>query len=414
MAKTKHAAILKKGVKAWNSWRAKNPTTKPDLSYLTCIAAQLPGCWLRNTDFTEANFNNSIFRKAVLTGSLFTNANFSYTNLSYSTIKQVSAQGIDLRGAYLDGADLSGSDLRNANLVGASLNKASLVDVVLTNANLTGASLRYTNLEYCELTNTDLSNADLVGSDVRHATVRFADMRHSNLLHTNLSHTDLTGSNLFKAILGSTILGDTNLTDTGGLEACEHSYGSILDQRTLVNSRQLPLTFLRGCGLPDKLIQHIPELLNEATSLDSCFISYSSKDRMFAERLYSDVQNNGVRCWFAPEDLKIGDQIREDIDKSIHKHDKLLLVLSKNSIQSQWVEQEVETALARERDQHRRLLFPIRLDNTVMRVQSGWPAFIRNTRFIGDFRQWKSPDKYKVAFDRLLQDLKLVKKGPQL
>src|SRR5215207_600034 len=37
----------------------------------------------------------------------------------------------------------------------------------------------------------------------------------------------------------------------------------------------------------------------------SCFISYSSKDQDFAERLHVDLQNNGVRCWFAPEDLKI-------------------------------------------------------------------------------------------------------------
>jgi hypothetical protein len=38
----------------------------------------------------------------------------------------------------------------------------------------------------------------------------------------------------------------------------------------------------------------------------SCFISYSSKDDAFAKRLHADLQNTGVRCWFAPHDLPIG------------------------------------------------------------------------------------------------------------
>jgi hypothetical protein len=77
----------------------------------------------------------------------------------------------------------------------------------------------------------------------------------------------------------------------------------------------------------------------------SCFISYSSKDQEFADRLYADLQNKGVRCWFAPEDLKIGDRIRDRIDESIRLRDKLLLILSESSIASEWVEHEVESAL---------------------------------------------------------------------
>ena len=38
----------------------------------------------------------------------------------------------------------------------------------------------------------------------------------------------------------------------------------------------------------------------------SCFISYASRDQEFAERLYADLQSKGVRCWFAPEDMKNG------------------------------------------------------------------------------------------------------------
>ena len=112
-----------------------------------------------------------------------------------------------------------------------------------------------------------------------------------------------------------------------------------------------------------------------------------------------------MRCWFAPEDLKIGDEFQERIDESIRIHDKLLLVLSAESVASHWVQKEVETALEREQELGRTLLFPIRLDDAVQSIKVGWPADIRRTRHIGDFTRWKDHNAYQRAFARLLRDL---------
>jgi hypothetical protein len=138
----------------------------------------------------------------------------------------------------------------------------------------------------------------------------------------------------------------------------------------------------------------------------SCFISYSSKDHEFAARLRADLRTNGVICWFAPEDLKIGDPVRQRIDEAIRAHDKLLLILSEGSVRSSWVQQEVETAFERERCESRIVLFPIRLDEAVMETDQAWAADIRRTRHIGDFRTWKDLGSYNKAFERLLRDLR--------
>jgi hypothetical protein len=100
-----------------------------------------------------------------------------------------------------------------------------------------------------------------------------------------------------------------------------------------MQSGRLPEVFLRGCGLPDNWIEYLPSLLNEPVKFYSCFISYSSKDEEFAKRLHADLQNSGVRCWFAPEDMKIGDKIRPVIDESIRVYDKLLLILIRQAHQ---------------------------------------------------------------------------------
>jgi hypothetical protein len=180
----------------------------------------------------------------------------------------------------------------------------------------------------------------------------------------------------------------------------------VIDFQTLAISGPLPLVFLRGCGLPDSLIEYLPSFLSKPIEFYSCFISYSSNDQDFADRLHADLQNKGVRCWFATEDLKIGDRFRQRIDEAIRLHDKLLLILSANSVRSDWVREEVESCLERERRERRIVPFPVRLDDAVMDTAEAWAASIRRQRHMGNFLKWKDHDAYQKAFERLIRDLK--------
>ena len=103
---------------------------------------------------------------------------------------------------------------------------------------------------------------------------------------------------------------------------------------------------------------------------------------------------------------KIGDdKIRSTIDHLIRLHDKLLLILSERSINSSWVEKEVETAFKEEDRRGETVLFPVQLDETVMETDQAWAANIRRTRHIGDFSQWQDHEAYQQSFARLLRDL---------
>ena len=48
-------------------------------------------------------------------------------------------------------------------------------------------------------------------------------------------------------------------------------------------------------------------------------------------RLYADLQNSGVRCWFAPHDIQGGKKIHEQLEEAIRGYDRLLLILSEFS-----------------------------------------------------------------------------------
>ena len=245
-----------------------------------------------------------------------------------------------------------------------------------------------------------------VRPDLSRADLRAANLIAANLSGADLRAADLSAADLFGADLYETVLANVDLSTVKGLETCKHHGPSIIDPRTLTRSGQLPLAFLRGVGLSDTFIDYIPSLFNQPIQFYSCFISYSSRDEEFAQRLHSDLQDKGVRCWYAPEDLPIGAKIRVGIDQAIRKHDKLLLVLSEHSVKSQWVEQEVETALEQERQRDELVLFPVRLDDAVMESGDGWTRLIKNTRNIGNFTDWKDYDSYQKGFERLVRDLK--------
>jgi hypothetical protein len=118
-----------------------------------------------------------------------------------------------------------------------------------------------------------------------------------------------------------------------------------------------------------------------------------------------------VRCWFAPHDLRIGAKMWDAIDAAIKLQDKLLLIMSKNSIDSDWVEDEVQKAFAEERDRKQLVLFPVRIDDAVMETPEAWARRLRDQRNIGDFRRWKDHDAYKESFERLLRDLTIPPKA---
>lgn len=334
---------------------------------------------------------------------------------------------VDLFEADLGGYDLTGIDLTYANLANANLTKSNLCRADLTGANLSGATLRDANLseailEFTNLYGADLRNVNLHNANLSKASLYGADLRETIFHDTNLYNTDFNLSTI-----GFTIFINIYLNQALNTESVTHYSNSSIDTKTIKNSKgRIPISFLRGCGLSDSIIEFTklenpaiePEeitdiiykvhnyLVNVGVEYYSCFIAYSHKDEEFAKKLYNDLQDNGVRCWFATENMKIGDKIRSTIDRQIRLRDKLLVILSENSIASEWVGDEVEAALEEERKNHKRILFPIHIDNITTTAYTDWAAKIKRQTHIGNFSNWHTKSNYLRSFERLLRDLR--------
>jgi hypothetical protein len=277
----------------------------------------------------------------------------------------------------------------------------------LSRINLNGAALSGTNFSKTNLISADLSHTEL--AHVNFAGAHLSPPRRlsdANFIGRYIELEGIKGATLRGAWLYETNLVDVDLSQVKGLEDCVHKAPSFIDYHTLARSKGVPMTFWRGCGVPDDFANYATSCSGDDSQFDTCFISYSSKDQEFADRLHADLQNAGVRCWFAPHDLPIGAKTWDGIDDAIRTRDRVLLILSEDAIASSWVEDEVTTAFAEEHRRKELVLFPVRLDEVVMETDEPWASKLRDNRNIGDFSQWKNHDAYKVTFERILRDLK--------
>ncbi len=355
MANRNHVATLKRSVQAWNQWRAENPEIIPNLCDAGLVMAHLVG----------ANLD-----QATLIGAELSGADLRIASLRYSDLRRADLREADLRGANVSGADLREADLRCTYF--------------------RTANLRSSNLE-----EADLRGADLTGA--------------------NLSDARLHKTNLYEAQTAGTIFGDSDLTTAKGLDSVSHRGPSTIGIDTIYRSQGMILDpFLRGAGVPDEFISYARSLTANPIEFNSCFISYSSEDQEFAEHLSLGLQNKGVRCWFAPHDARGGRKVHEQIDQAIRVHDRLLLILSGNSMRSEWVKTEIAKARKRELQENRTMLFPLRLVS--FDTLRDWECFDADTGkdsareireyFIPDFSNWKNHDSYKKQFEELLHALR--------
>jgi TIR domain/Pentapeptide repeats (8 copies) len=248
----------------------------------------------------------------------------------------------------------------------------------------------------------DLSGVNLSGANLEGFILVGTDLRGSDLSAANLRGVDVSGANV-----GGTIFQNVDLSSVTGLDVVNHFGRSAVSISTLYRSHgRIPDSFLRGCRVPDDYISYMRSLVANPVDVCAFFISYSTKNEAFAEGLHDELEKKAVRCWFAPDDLKIGDRFQERIEESILRCEKLLVVLSTDSVNSPWVQREVQAGVEKELRQNTTVLFPVRLDDAIMDCPHAWASDIRRTRHIGDFRKWKDHDSFQKSLDRLLRDLK--------
>jgi hypothetical protein len=130
------------------------------------------------------------------------------------------------------------------------------------------------------------------------------------------------------------------------------------------------------------------------------FISHSSEDRSSVKRLAERLRSSQVDAWYAEWEIGPGDSIVQKIDQGLSECEVFVIVISKNSVESRWVQEELSSAVVRRISQEAKII-PVRLDDSPV------PTVINHLHWV------KMPPP-EEEFDKLLKSIFGVNDKPPL
>lgn len=113
--------------------------------------------------------------------------------------------------------------------------------------------------------------------------------------------------------------------------------------------------------------------------MPSAFLSHTSIDKPFIEKLANDLRQVGVNVWFDKWEIKISESLTWKIEEGIRGNEYLIIVLSPEAISSEWVKSELGAAWAKQMQQKRVVVLPILYRNCDV------PLFLLDRKY-ADFR----------------------------
>ncbi len=129
-------------------------------------------------------------------------------------------------------------------------------------------------------------------------------------------------------------------------------------------------------------------------------------DRVFCEKVHADLQANGVRCWFLPEDVSTSKPGASGVNDAVRIYDKLLVICSKHSMCSPSVIREIDRALMLGDHEERPVLYCLTRDDFLAKEWSHPRKDEVLKTLVSDFRHWEKPESYERALGKVLRALK--------
>ncbi len=133
----------------------------------------------------------------------------------------------------------------------------------------------------------------------------------------------------------------------------------------------------------------------------SVFISYSSHDTAFVGKLIGILDDIGVSYWKAPEMIPAGSSYAREIPQAIRECEVFLLVLSKRSQLSIWVEKEIDSAIY-----NHKTIIPFQIDSVPL--SETYRFYLNNVQMISYADNPKKAEEELKAQLTMLLNLDMV------
>lgn len=382
---------------------------------------------IRERRYVEGlNFTNLEFKFFDIEATTFLNCNFlnvDFFNVNFSRVEFAGCSFIkcNLNNIQNDLSDFENCIFSITNFTHCNFHSCNFLNVKIVDQ----CTLIIVEFKYCFITDFIIENSRLSTTEWQ-GIHPFKDIQFNNIAFNDayyfaidFSTVNYYGCSLTRNIFTrSKILADTFDTETEKLSINSNT----IDLDTILNSN-LNKNSLKIFGIHnDEIKSYIQEMVTEI-KFQTVFISYSFEDRVFANALSHALMIKGVKTWFWERDAPGGRRLKHIMYENIQKHERLLFIASKHSLQSEACHYELAEGREKQTKEWKDIYFPIHIDDYLFKVRKEdiprkyredfWENIEEVKEFNSkDFSMFKTEDDFKSpefeeAVKKLIKDLKL-------
>lgn len=386
-------------------------TQTEDSLFVTISDKTFENLYLRDVDFMSIRFKNCVFKNVDFTNSVFNISQLDDCNFYRCRFNDVKFIESDILNTIFElsmwaWVDFSDSLIENTHVK----HSPELLELMFGGCEISDLHFFDGNISHSRF-------EPLREYNVKNYQILFEKMEVNNSLFFNIdfrksqfdccSFDQSTFSNC--TLLNSTFT-ETNFSN-------ESNFCSI-DLQTIDNSEpQKPIVLRNVFGIHNEEIQDFISGFIQEIKYQTIFISYSFKDKEFANTLNQKLKAKGVFTFLYEKDAPGGKRIRKIMMDGVAKHDRLLFIASKNSITSEACQFELSQGRIKQEENWETIYFPIHIDNylfevskDVIRPKSKRDEYWENITELKDvhsldFSKFNRASFDSLDFDRAVKDL---------
>src|SRR5271166_764020 len=84
-------------------------------------------------------------------------------------------------------------------------------------------------------------------------------------------------------------------------------------------------------------------------NIPTVFLCHSSSDKLFVRKLAERLRSDRIDIWLDELEITVGESIHEKVNEGLKRSDFFAVVLSRGSIHSKWVREELSSASSMEK-----------------------------------------------------------------
>lgn len=123
--------------------------------------------------------------------------------------------------------------------------------------------------------------------------------------------------------------------------------------------------------------------------MPALFLSHTSIDKPFVEKLAHDLNELGIDSWYDKHEIKVGESIFWKVEEGLKESEYFAIVLSPDALKSEWVKAELSTAWSKKMLAGNNAILPILYRDCEP------PCLLRSIKY-ADFRS-----KYRTGLSEL-------------